>query len=58
MMFIWVIIIGVILYVYFEKGTFKFERNSNPINLLDERLAKGEVGLEEYKMRKKEMRDL
>ena len=58
MMFIFVLIIGVAIYLYMDRGTFSFERHSNPLNLLDERLAKGEVSLEDYKKLKNEMKGL
>lgn len=56
MMFIWIFILGVIVYMYVEKGTFRFNRNTDPLSMLDERLAKGEVSFEEYKKLKEELR--
>ena len=58
MMFIWILILGVIAYIYIEKGSFKFNRNTNPLNILDERLARGEVSFEEYKKLKEELRGI
>ena len=58
MMLIWVFVIGIVIYFLMDKGTFSFDRRSNPMNLLDERLARGEVTLEDYKKLKNEMRGL
>ncbi len=56
MMFIWIIIVAVIVFLYFDKGGLKFERKTNPLNIIDERLANGEISLEEYKELKDELR--
>ena len=58
MMFIWILVLGVIVYMYVENGSFRFDRNTNPLNMLDERLARGEVSLEEYKKLKEELRGI
>jgi len=49
MMFFWFIIIGILVYMLFG-GSVNFKQNQrkNSNNLLDERLAKGEISIEEY----------
>lgn len=49
MMFVWLIILGVLLYYLFG-GEIKHDifHQKNPNILLDERLAKGEISIEEY----------
>ncbi|PAT01318.1 hypothetical protein CI105_07000 [Candidatus Izimaplasma bacterium ZiA1] len=50
MMVLWLVIIGVLVYYLingsFEIGSFK---KSNALDKLNERLAKGEISIEEYK---------
>lgn len=58
MMFLWIIAIGIMAYVLIDRGTLKWDRNTNPLNLLDERLAKGEISMNDYLELKEELRRL
>jgi len=55
MMFVWIIIIGVLLYWLFgnELGFQKLSKN-RPLDVLNNRLARGEISMEEYR----EVKDL
>lgn len=58
MMFFWLIIIGVLLYLVFGGNidlTFFHKKSSS--DLLDERLAKGEINIEEYREIKTVMKE-
>lgn len=57
MMFIWFIIIGVLLY-YILQGDIELPKpQKKPRALLDERLARGEISMEEYEQIKQQLED-
>jgi len=54
MMIIWFVIIGVLIYFLFN-GNINFDsfQRKSSIDLLDNRLAKGEINIDEYRELKK-----
>lgn len=46
-MFIWLIIIGIIIYYYYD-GNITFTKKDNATSTLDNRLAQGEISIEDY----------
>jgi uncharacterized membrane protein len=58
MMILWFVIIGVLLYLLFN-GNINFEskRRNDPNKILDERLARGEIKIEEYREYRKILKE-
>ncbi|MEC9485842.1 MAG: hypothetical protein UMR38_08275 [Candidatus Izemoplasma sp.] len=58
MMFLWFIILAVLLYLFLG-GTINFHqmKEHKTKNHLDERLAKGEISIEEYKDIKRTLKE-
>lgn len=48
MMFLWIVIIGVLLYFFFGGELRGINSKQDIYSQLDERLAKGEIDIEEY----------
>ena len=48
MMFLWVVIIGILIYYLFNNNVDFKNTKETPIQTLKKRLAKGEITIEEY----------
>lgn len=56
MMLVYVVVIGLVFYFLVDKLVLKKDKGaSNSVNILDDRLAKGEISIEEYTKIKKEL---